>query len=109
EAESSPETNRSVFAYTITIRNDGAEPAKLLSRHWIITDAHGEMQEGRGDGGVGEEPHQSPRASDRYTSAVMIETPVGTMRGEYQMVADDGERFDAEIPLFTLAIPRTLH
>ncbi|MVF23530.1 Co2+/Mg2+ efflux protein ApaG [Methylocaldum sp. BRCS4] len=109
EAESSPETNRYVFAYTITIRNAGDVPAKLVSRHWIITDAHGKIQEVRGEGVVGEQPHLSPGESFRYTSAAMIETPVGTMRGEYQMIADDGEHFDAEIPSFTLAIPRTLH
>jgi len=108
-SQSQPEVDRYVFAYTITIRNHGAEPAKLVARHWVITDANGQVQEVRGEGVVGEQPHLAPGESFRYTSAAMIATPVGVMRGEYQMVADDGERFDAEIPAFTLAIPRTLH
>jgi ApaG protein len=107
--QSQPEVDRYVFAYTITIRNQGAKPAKLVARHWVITDANGQVQEVRGEGVVGEQPHLAPGESFRYTSAAMIATPVGVMRGEYQMVADDGERFDAEIPAFTLAIPRTLH
>lgn len=108
-SESAPESDRYVFAYTITIRNTGAAPARLVSRHWVITDAHGKVQEVRGEGVVGEKPHLAPGEAFRYTSAAMIETPVGTMRGEYQMVSDDGDQFDAEIPTFTLAIPRTLH
>jgi ApaG protein len=109
ESQSSPEADRYVFAYTITIRNAGEAPARLIARHWIITDAHGKVQEVRGDGVVGEKPRLTPGESFRYTSAAMIETPVGTMRGAYQMVDDEGEYFDAEIPAFTLAIPRTLH
>ena len=109
EAQSDPDANRFVFAYTITIQNAGREPARLLSRHWHITDANGKVQEVRGEGVVGEQPHLSPGEYFRYTSAAMIETPVGVMRGEYQMLADDGQQFDAEIPSFTLSIPRTLH
>lgn len=109
DSQSAPEAGRYVFSYTITIRNAGAASARLLARHWVITDAHGKVQEVRGDGVVGEQPHLAPGEAFRYTSAAMIETPVGTMRGEYRMVSDDGEYFDAEIPAFTLAIPRTLH
>lgn len=109
ESQSLPDADRYVFAYTITIRNSGAVPAKLLARHWVITDANGKTQEVRGEGVVGEQPHLSPGDSFRYTSAAMIETPVGMMRGEYRMVSDEGESFEAEIPAFTLAIPRILH
>lgn len=109
EEQSSPSDNRYVFAYTITIRNAGSVAAKLLSRHWIITDSNGKTQEVRGEGVVGEQPHLEPGASFQYTSGTMIETSVGSMRGSYQMIADDGVEFDAEIPAFTLSIPRTLH
>ncbi|NJD08509.1 MAG: Co2+/Mg2+ efflux protein ApaG, partial [Methylococcaceae bacterium] len=84
-------------------------PARLLGRHWIITDANGKVQEVHGEGVVGEQPHLEPGESFRYTSAAMIETPVGFMQGEYRMLTDEGEPFDAEIPAFTLAVPRTLH
>jgi ApaG protein len=107
--QSSPEDNRFVFAYTVTIQNEGTVPAQLLTRHWIITDANGKVQEVRGDGVVGEQPHLEPGQGFRYTSGTMLETPVGTMRGSYQMVADDGEEFDAPIPEFTLSMPRILH
>jgi ApaG protein len=109
ESQSAPEAGRYVFSYTITIHNAGSVPARLLSRHWVITDSDGKVQEVRGDGVVGEQPHLVPGQSFRYTSAAMIETPLGTMRGEYQMVADDGQLFDAEIAPFVLAIPRVLH
>ncbi|RRQ22324.1 Co2+/Mg2+ efflux protein ApaG [Thiohalobacter thiocyanaticus] len=109
EEQSSPEDNRYVFAYTITIRNTGSVAAKLLTRHWIITDSNGKSQEVRGEGVVGEQPHLEPGGSFQYTSGTMIETSVGSMRGSYQMIADDGVEFDAEIPAFTLSIPRTLH
>jgi len=109
ESESQPDAGRYVFAYTITIHNQSEVPARLLSRHWIITDAHGKIQEVRGEGVVGETPHLSPGQAFRYTSAAMIETPVGIMQGEYQMRTDAGELFEAEIPPFTLAAPRTLH
>ena len=109
EDQSNPEDGRFVFAYTITIRNEGGTPARLLTRHWIITDANGKVQEVRGDGVVGEQPHLKPGEHYRYTSGTMLETPVGTMRGSYQMIADDGVEFDADIPQFTLSMPRTLH
>ncbi|MFZ4703686.1 MAG: Co2+/Mg2+ efflux protein ApaG [Candidatus Methylumidiphilus sp.] len=109
ESQSLPEADRYVFSYTITIRNSGAKPARLLARHWVITDANGKVQEVRGEGVVGEKPHLSPGDSFRYTSAAMIETPVGVMRGEYLLISDEGESFDAEIPSFTLSVPRVLH
>ncbi|MGZ4960258.1 MAG: Co2+/Mg2+ efflux protein ApaG [Methylomonas sp.] len=109
EAQSSPEQNRYVFAYTITITNVGSTAAKLLTRHWLITDANGKIQEVTGEGVVGEHPHLNPGDSFRYTSAAMIETPVGVMQGKYQMQSDNGENFKATIPRFTLSIPRTLH
>ena len=109
ESESQPAASRYVFAYTITILNQSEEPARLLARHWVITDAHGKVQEVHGEGVVGETPHLSPGQAFRYTSAAMIETSVGMMHGEYQMRTDSGELFEAEIPPFTLAAPRTLH
>jgi ApaG protein len=107
--QSAPDENRYVFAYTVTIVNTGSVAAQLKSRHWIITDAQGQVQEVRGEGVVGEQPHLQPGESFRYTSAAMLETPVGTMHGSYQMVADDGTRFDAPIPAFTLAMPNMVH
>ena len=109
EDQSSPVDGRFVFAYTITIRNEGTLPARLLTRHWIITDANGKIQEVKGTGVVGEQPYLRPGEAFRYTSGTVLETPVGTMRGSYQMIADDEVEFDAEIPAFTLSIPRTLH
>ncbi|MDH3453134.1 MAG: Co2+/Mg2+ efflux protein ApaG [Gammaproteobacteria bacterium] len=109
ESESLPDEDRYVFAYTITIRNEGVVPAKLLSRHWVITDANGKVQEVRGEGVVGEQPHLKPGEGFQYTSGTMLETPMGTMTGSYQMVADDGSTFDAQIPEFLLTTPRTLH
>lgn len=109
ESQSLPEADRYVFSYTITICNSGDIPARLLARHWVITDANGKIQEVRGEGVVGEKPHLSPGDCFRYTSAAMIETPVGVMRGEYLLVSDEGVAFDAEIPSFTLAVPRVLH
>lgn len=109
EAQSIPEQNRYVFAYTITIQNEGTVSAKLMTRHWIITDSNGKVEEVRGDGVVGEQPYLRPGEGFQYTSGAVIETPVGSMHGSYQMVADDGCNFDAEIPAFSLAIPRTLH
>ena len=109
EEQSLPQQDRYVFAYTITIRNEGEVPARLLTRHWLITDANGRTNEVRGEGVVGEQPYLKPGESFRYTSGTLLETPVGSMEGSYQMVADDGEQFDAEIPPFTLSIPRTLH
>ena len=107
--QSDPGDQRFVFAYTITIRNQGSTPARLLARHWIITDANGKVQEVRGDGVVGEQPYLKPGQGFRYSSGAVLETPVGAMQGSYQMVADDGERFDAPIPPFRLAIPGVLN
>lgn len=107
--QSLPRQGQYAFAYRIIIRNAGAVAAKLLTRHWIITDANGKVQEVRGEGVVGEQPHLQPGEAFQYTSGAVIETPVGTMQGSYQMIADDGERFDADIPAFTLAVPRILH
>jgi ApaG protein len=107
--QSDEPAGRFVFAYTITLRNTGTVPAQLISRHWIITDANSQVQEVRGLGVVGEQPLLAPGQSFQYTSGAAIATPVGTMRGTYQMVAEDGTRFDALIPEFTLSIPRTLH
>ncbi|HQU78581.1 MAG TPA: Co2+/Mg2+ efflux protein ApaG [Azonexus sp.] len=107
--QSDPEENRYLFAYTITIRNVGEVPTQLVSRHWIITDAHDEVQEVRGLGVVGKQPLLKPGESFQYTSGSALNTPVGTMKGTYQMVAEDGTHFDAEIPEFTLAMPRVLH
>jgi len=109
EDQSIPERDQYVFAYRITIRNTGEVAAKLMTRHWVITDANGKVQEVRGEGVVGEQPHLKPGDEFQYTSGAIIETPVGTMAGSYQMVADDGGRFDAEISPFTLAAPRVLH
>lgn len=109
EDQSSPELSRYVFAYTITISNTGTIATKLLSRHWIITDANGKEQEVKGEGVVGEQPYIKPGEGFQYTSGTMIETPVGSMRGSYQMTTDDGENFDANIPAFTLSLPHTLH
>jgi len=107
--QSDPAEPRYVFAYTITIRNEGRAPARLLTRHWIITDANGKVQEVRGEGVVGEQPWLRPGDDYQYTSGAVLETAVGTMRGSYQMLADDGRRFDAPIAQFTLSIPRTVH
>ena len=107
--QSDEKTGRYVFAYTISIRNTGDATAQLISRHWIITDSQGLVQEVRGLGVVGNQPVLQPGESHEYTSGTAIATPVGTMKGTYQMVADDGTRFEAEIPEFTLSVPRVLH
>ena len=107
--QSDENAGRFVFAYTITIRNPGNVTAQLISRHWIITDSQGLVQEVRGLGVVGAQPVLRPGESFEYTSGTSIATPVGTMRGSYQMVAEDGTRFEAEIPEFTLSVPRVLH
>jgi ApaG protein len=107
--QSEPDAARFVFSYTITIRNDGAASARLLNRHWVITDANGEVQEVRGEGVVGEQPYLRPGESFRYTSGTVLATPVGSMEGEYEMVADDGALFLAPIAAFSLSVPRTLH
>ena len=109
EAQSDEGESRFVFAYTVTIHNAGHVPAKLVTRHWLITDSNGKTQEVRGEGVVGEQPYLRPGEAFQYTSGTMLETPVGTMQGSYQMVADDGTEFDAPIDAFTLAAPRVLH
>src|SRR6478672_4629967 len=103
------EEGRFVFAYTIHIRNDGKVPARLLGRHWLITDGNGKVQEVVGEGVVGEQPWLRPGEGFEYTSGAVLETDIGTMRGSYDVLADDGTRFAAPIPPFTLSIPRTLH
>jgi ApaG protein len=107
--QSDPELKRFVFSYTITIRNQGGVPAKLLTRHWVITDSNGKVQEVRGEGVVGEQPHLKPGEGFRYSSGAVLETPVGSMQGAYQMVNDRGENFDAPIAPFRLAVPGMLH
>lgn len=107
--QSAPDAQRFVFAYTITITNTGQVAAKLLTRHWVITDDNEKVQEVRGVGVVGEQPHLSPGMSFEYTSGAVLETPIGTMQGSYQMLADDGTTFDAEIAPFLLTVPRQLH
>jgi ApaG protein len=107
--QSDEASGRYVFAYTITITNSGTVPAKLISRHWIITDSDQKAQEVRGLGVVGEQPLLKPQETYEYTSGTTLATAVGTMRGSYRMVAEDGHEFDAAIPEFILSIPRTLH
>jgi ApaG protein len=107
--QSDPEANQFVFAYTITVHNTGETTARLMSRHWVITDAEGKVEEVKGDGVVGEQPILQPGEAFRYTSGCPLETPVGSMRGTYHCVAEDGTHFDAAIPEFVLAMPRVLH
>ena len=107
--QSTPEDGRFVFAYTIRIHNSGQVPARLISRHWLITDGNGKIQEVRGEGVVGEQPWLRPGEDFEYTSGAVLETGMGTMQGSYQMLADDGTEFDASIAPFTLSVPRTLH
>ena len=107
--QSDPDAERYVFAYTITVENVGTVTAQLISRHWIITDGNSNVQEVRGLGVIGEQPLLRPGEKFEYTSGCQLETPVGTMRGTYQLVAEDGTAFEAEIPEFTLSIPRVLH
>jgi ApaG protein len=107
--QSDEDNDQYVFAYTIKITNTGTMTAKLISRHWIITDSDGKVQEVRGVGVVGEQPELKPGESFEYTSGSSLETSVGTMRGTYQMQSADGTKFDAIIPEFTLSVPRVLH
>lgn len=107
--QSDPDNHRYVFSYTITIKNEGSIPAKLLTRHWLITDADGKTQEVHGEGVVGEQPHLQPGEGFRYTSGTMLETPVGSMQGSYSMIADDGQQFECPISPFTLSMPNKLH
>ena len=107
--QSEPEKERFVFSYTITIRNKGEIPTRLLRRHWIITDGNGNVQEVEGQGVVGEQPYLKPGEGFRYTSGTVLSTPLGSMHGSYKMITDDGREFDATIPTFTLSIPNVLH
>ena len=107
--QSDEPAGRFVFAYTITIRNSGSVAAQLISRHWIITDADAQIQEVRGLGVVGHQPLLQPGQNFEYTSGCVLATPVGTMKGSYQMVAEDGITFDAPIAEFVLSMPRVLH
>jgi ApaG protein len=106
---SDPDEDKFLFAYTVTIRNTGEVTAQLISRHWIITDANNRIEEVQGLGVVGEQPVLRPGEAFEYTSGCPIATPVGSMRGSYQCVAEDGTRFEAAIPEFVLSMPRTLH
>lgn len=108
-AEQSLPQERYVYSYTITISNQGDEPAQLISRHWFIRDAKDQLQEVQGIGVVGEQPHLAPGESYTYTSGVILETEIGTMEGVYHMVTDSGDTFKADIPLFALLPPRALH
>jgi ApaG protein len=105
EADSRPALGQFVFAYRVSIENQGAEPAQLVNRHWVVTHGDGRVEEVRGPGVVGEQPRLEPGASFVYTSGCVLDTPLGTMRGSYEMVRDDGSRFDAEIAEFVLATP----
>ena len=109
EEQSDPDEGRYVFSYTITMENVGEVPARLLTRHWVITDADGKVEEVRGPGVVGEHPYLRPGERFRYTSGAILQTPVGTMGGSYQMQADDGSLFDAPIPPFSLSASVTFH
>lgn len=107
--QSRPDDKHFVFAYTVTVRNRGDTPAQLLSRHWVITDSNGRVEEVRGEGVVGEQPWVQPGDGFQYSSGAVLETSVGTMHGSYQMQTSGGDRFEARIPEFVLSIPRTLH
>ena len=109
EDQSEPEAGRYVFAYTIRIRNRGSVAARLVARHWRITDGNGRTEEVHGDGVVGEQPWLDPGEDYEYTSGVVLETGEGAMQGSYDMLAADGTRFDAPIAAFLLTVPRTLH
>ncbi|MDD3608706.1 MAG: Co2+/Mg2+ efflux protein ApaG [Halothiobacillaceae bacterium] len=107
--QSDPDNNRYVFAYTITLRNQGERPARLIARHWVITHADGRVEEVRGEGVVGETPRLTPGMNYSYTSGTVFNAPVGAMEGSYTFVTDEGQRFVVPIPRFTLSIPRVLH
>ena len=109
EEQSEPHNERFVFAYTIQITNTGTHGATLVARHWLITDAHGEVTEVKGQGVVGEQPYIAPGQSYEYSSGAVLNTPIGSMQGSYQMETDNGTQFDTPIPVFSLAAPGTLH
>lgn len=107
--QSQPDQDRFAFAYTITVVNNGLVPATLLSRHWVITDGDGHVEEVRGDGVVGKQPLIEPGKSHTYSSGTVMPSKVGTMQGSYKMLASDGKHFDAIIKPFRLAVPGALH
>ena len=109
EYQSMPNMNKYAFSYKVTIKNLGKVPVKLISRHWIITDANENIEEVKGLGVIGEQPRLKTNEFFTYTSGTIISTPIGTMQGTYQMIADNGYQFDAEIPLFSLKVPRILN
>lgn len=109
ESQSSPDDERFVFAYTVTIRNLGRETVQLLGRYWLITNGHGRETEVQGEGVVGEQPHITPGNDYQYTSGAVIETPLGTMEGHYEMVDEQGNAFRIAIPVFRLAVPTLIH
>jgi ApaG protein len=109
ESQSQPDAQRFVFSYTVTITNEGKIPARLMNRHWIITDANGKIQEVRGEGVVGEQPRLKPGETFSYTSGTVLDTPIGSMQGSYDMIDNLGNHFDALIPAFSLARPGSLH
>lgn len=109
EEQSNPDNRQYTFAYTITIRNDGLVPAQLIGRHWLITDGDGSIQEVRGLGVVGQQPLLKPGELFEYTSWATLPTPVGSMKGSYFCMSEDAQFFEAPIPEFALAMPRTLH
>lgn len=107
--QSNPEDSKYAFAYTVTISNVGSMAAQLISRHWIITDANNHVQEVKGLGVVGAQPLLQPNEAFEYTSGTLLPTPIGSMRGTYKIVAEDGTLFDAVIESFTLAVPKMLN
>ena len=109
EAQSSPEDERYVFAYTVTIRNLGRGSVQLLGRYWLITNAHGRETEVQGEGVIGVQPHIAPGGEYQYTSGAVLETPLGTMQGHYEMIDADGNAFSVDIPVFRLAVPALIH
>lgn len=109
ESESDPDKDRYVFAYTVTILNVGDISARLMTRHWVIRDANGKVQEVQGEGVLGEQPHLKPGEGFQYTSGTMLETSMGTMGGSYMLITDNGDEFKAPIAEFLLSTPRTLH
>ena len=106
---SEPQAHRWLFAYTVTIRNEGSAPAQLLARHWVITDGTGHREDVIGDGVVGQQPRLEPGESFQYTSYCVLRTTHGSMKGEYRMVRDDGGAFDADIAQFPLMIPQMMN
>ena len=109
ESQSSPDEERFVFAYTVTIRNLGRTPGQLRGRYWLITNGNGCEIEVQGEGVVGEQPHIAPGEEYQYTSGAVIETPMGTMQGHYEMVDVDGNDFRFAIPVFRLAVTTLIH